>query len=74
MIRRAPEPGCRWLVRDGENGAVLGWFDYQVARWFANEQRQADRQVEIGYGWRGLWQPPRARQRQQPCSEPEAGT
>jgi len=74
MIRRAPEPGYRWFVRDGESGAVLGWFDYDVAQWFAAEQRQAGRQVEIGYGWRSLWQPLRARQPQrEPGSEPEAG-
>jgi hypothetical protein len=74
MIRSAPEPGYRWFVRDTESGAVLGWFHYQRAQWFAAEQRQAGRQVEMGYGWRSLWQPPRARQQErQPRSEPEAG-
>jgi hypothetical protein len=73
MIRREPQPGYRWFVRDTESG-VLGWFDYQVAHWFAEEQRQAGRDVEIGYSWRSLWQPSRARQpERQPRSEPEAG-
>jgi hypothetical protein len=39
MIRTEPEPGYRWLVRDGESGADLGCFDYQVAHWLADEQR-----------------------------------
>ena len=71
MIRRHPEPGCRWHVRD----AVLGWFSYQVARRFADEQRQTGRQVEIGYSSRDLQDRlPRARRPQrQPHSEPEAG-
>jgi hypothetical protein len=74
MIRRAPELGCRWYVRDADSGDVLGWFDYQVARWFADEQRQAGREVEIGYSWRSLWQPHPARQEERrPRSEPEAG-
>ncbi len=75
MIRREPEPGYRWYVRDPDSGAVLGWFDYQVAHWFADEKRQAGREVEIGYSWHSLWQPPQARQQErQPRSEPEAGT
>jgi hypothetical protein len=74
MIRREPEPGYRWFVRDGESGAVLGWFDYQVACWFAADQRQAGRKVEVGYGWHSLRQPGRAcRAERQPRSEPEAG-
>ena len=74
MIRSAPEPGYRWFVRDAESGAVLGWFHYQRAHWFAAEQRQAGRRVEIGYGWRSLRPPPQARQPQrQPRAEPEAG-
>jgi hypothetical protein len=52
---------------------VLGWFDHQVAHWFADEQRQAGRQVEIGCGWRSLRQPRPARQEErQQRSEPEA--
>ena len=74
MVRSEPGPGYRWLVRDAGSGAVLGWFDYRAC-WFADQQRQAGRQVEIGYGWRCLWQPPGARQRRrQRCSEPEGGT
>ena len=74
MIRSAPEPGYRWFVRDAESGAVLGWFHYQLAHWFAAEERQSGRQVEIGYGWRSPWQPRPARQEErQPRSEPEAG-
>jgi hypothetical protein len=43
-----------------------------LAHWFAGQQRQDGRQVEIGYSWRSLWQPARARQRQrQPRSEPD---
>jgi hypothetical protein len=73
MIRRTPELGYRWFVHDGDSGAVLGWFDYQ-AHWFADEQRQAGREVEIGYSWRSLCQPRRPRQPdRQPRSEPEAG-
>jgi len=64
LIRSAPEPGYRWFVRDAESGAVLGWFHYQRAHWFAAEQRQAGRQVEIGYGWRSLWRAPQARRPQ----------
>jgi hypothetical protein len=48
MIRMQPEPGYRWYVRDADSGAVLGWFDYQVASWFAADQRQVGRDVEIG--------------------------
>jgi hypothetical protein len=74
MVRSEPEPGYRWLVGDAGSGAVLGWFGYRAC-WFADQQGQAGRQVEIGYGGRCLWQPPRARQRRrQPCSEPEGGT
>jgi hypothetical protein len=74
MIRRQPEPGYRWYVRDAGSGAVLGWFDYQVACWFAADQRQARREVEVGYGWRSLRQPRRARLAgRQPRAEPEAG-
>jgi len=72
MIRSEPEPGYRWFVRDADSGAVLGWFDFHMAHWFAEEQRQAGRDAEIGYGWRSLWQPP-PRDRQlgrQPRSEP----
>jgi hypothetical protein len=58
MIRRAPEPGYRWYVRDADSGAVLGWFDYQVVHRFADERRQTGREVEIGCGWRSFWQPP----------------
>jgi len=74
MIRSASEPGYRWFVRDAESGAVLGWFDFQVAHWFADEQRYAGREVEIGFGLRNLWRLPEVRQTQrQPRSEPEAG-
>lgn len=74
MIRRQPEPGYRWYVRDADSGAVLGWFDYQLALWFADQERQSGRKVEIGYSWRILWQRFRARQPQrQPRSEPDAG-
>jgi hypothetical protein len=74
VIRRQPEPGYRWYVRDADSDAVLGWFDYQLAHCFAAQERQTGRQVEIGFSWRSLWQPPRAHQPQrQPRSEPEAG-
>ena len=74
IVRREPEPGHRCFVSDAESGAVLGWFDHQVAHWLADEQRHSGREVQIGYGWRSLWQPPSARQPQrQPRSEPEAG-
>ena len=74
MVRREPELGYRWFVRDTDSGAVLGWFDYEVAHWFADDQQHVGRQVEICYGWRSLWQPPRDRQpERQPRSEPEAG-
>jgi hypothetical protein len=74
MIRRQPEPGYRWYVRDAGSGAALGWFDYQVACWFAADQRHPGREVEVGYNWRSLRQPRRARQAdRQPHAEPEAG-
>jgi hypothetical protein len=74
MVREAPEPGYLWYVRDANSGAVLGCFDYQVAHWFADERRQTGREVEIGYGWRSLWQPRAARGlERQPRPEPEAG-
>jgi len=63
IVRSQPEPGHRWFVRDTQSGAILGWFDHQVAHWHAHEQRQFGRDVEIGYIWRSLWQPPRAGQR-----------
>ena len=74
IVRSEPEPGHRWFVRDAGSGAVLGWFDYQVANWLADAQRGIGRKVEIGFNWRSLWQQPGARQLQrQPRSEPEAG-
>jgi hypothetical protein len=74
-VRNEPEPGHRWFVRDARSGAVLGWFDFGMAHWFADDQRQFGRQVEIGYGWASLWQPPRAgRPQREPSPEPEAGS
>jgi len=58
IVRRRPEPGSRWFVRDAGSGAVPGWFDCQLAHWYADEQqRHSGRKVEIGYRWRSLCQP-----------------
>ena len=74
MVRSEPEPGYGWCVRDAGGGAVLRWFDYQVACWFAAEERQAGREVEVGYSWRRLRRPGRARRAERrPWAEPKAG-
>lgn len=72
VIRKAPEPGYRWFVRDTESGAVLGWFDHQVAHWFADEQHRAGRQVEIGCSRHSPRQTLTHQPQRQPRSEPEA--
>ena len=74
MVGGAPGPGYRGWVRDAGSGAVLRWFDDQVACWFAAEERQAGREVEVGYSWRSLREPGRARRAErQPRADLEAG-